>query len=129
MIFQPALLDAVLEGRKTVTRRICVGNPRSPWWRQHCAFAPGQIRAAQRGRGAPREANILIKDVRLELLGALIHASIVDAQIEIMREGFVSYGEFLDAWKRINGPRTWDPRTEVWRVEFELAEVLAGALS
>jgi len=40
--FQPHLAEAVIAGTKTVTRRLCSDNPRSPWWREECGLKVGR---------------------------------------------------------------------------------------
>ncbi len=51
MNFKPELADAVMARRKTVTRRKVSENPRSPWWRERCAYRVGQDVAICPGRG------------------------------------------------------------------------------
>jgi hypothetical protein len=51
VIFQPDLAEFVVAGRKTVTRRLCSDNERSPWFRDRCAHRPGESYAVQPGRG------------------------------------------------------------------------------
>lgn len=125
MIFQGELLDKVMTGEKTVTRRLCSDNRASPWWVVKCAFAPGAVRSAQRGRGQHREANIRIRAVELQTLKPLIHGELAAAEAEARLEGFASVAVMADAWRAINGPEMWDAALRVWRIEFVLAEFVA----
>jgi hypothetical protein len=107
--FQPELARAVLEGRKTVTRRLVSANPRSPWWQERCRLTPGASFAVCPGRGKPAIGRALVLGVTKMPLGRL------DAQ-EAAREGFASASEFEDAFAAINGG--YDPSAIVWRIEF-----------
>ncbi len=120
MNFRPELAQAVLDGRKTVTRRRMSSNPRSPWWRGGCslrvthsptgAFFPTY--AVTPGRGKPA-----IGRVEVLSIGAVRLGDIDDA--EAAREGFAHRGKFIEAWEEINGK--YDPDEIVWRVEFAIS--------
>lgn len=127
MIFQGALLDKVMAGEKTVTRRLCSDNRNSPWWVVRCAVAPAMVRKAQRGRGVTGEALIRIKGVERQTLGALIHGALDYADAEARLEGFANSSSFQTAWREINGAESWDPALKVWRIEFELLELVNPA--
>lgn len=127
VIFQGELLDKVMAGEKTVTRRLCSDNRNSPWWVVKCAFAPGAIRSAQRGRSKTREANIRILGVERQTLATLIHGALPDVEREARLEGFSSLAVMADAWREINGDGSWVPALKVWRIEFELHELVAPA--
>ena len=71
MIFRPELAAMVIAGEKTVTRRLCSENPRSPWWRERCALRPGQSFAVQPGRGKQSIGRARASSVQRELLGRL----------------------------------------------------------
>ena len=101
MIFQHTW-QAVLDGRKTQTRRIR---------RPRCEL--GQTRAVQPGRCEKGIARIVIQDVYQERLGSISDA---DARAE----GFASRNDFITSWEKIN--RTYDPDLLVWVVVFRLAE-------
>lgn len=116
MIFRPELAQAVLDGRKTVTRRLCSDNPRSPWWREICAFQVGRDYAVQAKRGTPAIGRVRVVDVRRETLIPMVGRRGPD---EAALEGFESAHAFRLAWVEING--RWDVLAEVWRVEFERA--------
>jgi hypothetical protein len=109
VIFRPELAAKVLAGEKTVTRRLCSPNPRSPWWRDRTDWPESM--AVQAKRGTPTLARIRILSVQREQLGLLTLA-------EALREGFESVTAFRVAWGQING--SYDPRALVWRVEFEV---------
>lgn len=114
MNFRPELADEVLAGRKTVTRRIANGNPRSPWWTGGCSLETGRDYAVCPGRGKGALARVVVTDTVLEPLGYLTDA-------EAVREGFADASGFAAAFEAING--SYDPEVLVWRVEF--GEVLS----
>lgn len=94
LTFRPELATAVMAGSKTVTRRLCSDNPRSPWWRERCGLTPGRA---------------LVVSVERKPLGVFDNA-------EVRREGFDGWAEFEAAWIAING--RYDEAVEVWRVEL-----------
>ena len=101
----------MLAGEKTVTRRLCSENPRSPWWRERCALAPGRTFAVQPGRGKPSIARAHAISVRREPLGTLSDG-------EARREGFATAKAFERAFTALLG--AYNPAALVWRVELEL---------
>ncbi|HZN72486.1 MAG TPA: ASCH domain-containing protein [Micromonosporaceae bacterium] len=107
--FRPELAAAVMTGAKTVTRRLCSANPRSPWWYERCAYQPGRSYAIQPGRGKPAVGRAVFVSVRREQLGELDDA-------EAQREGFPDWQTFEETWEQLNG--RYDPTAEVWRVEL-----------
>lgn len=124
MIFKPELAQKVMAGEKTVTRRIVSDNSRSPWWREKCGYAEGQVFAVQPGRGVKRIGHALVTNVSRERLGVL------DGD-EAAAEGFASWGEFQRAFCEINGE--YDPAVQVWRIAFMAistaeADVIAASL-
>lgn len=127
MIFQGELLDKVITGEKTVTRRLCSDNRASPWWVVKCALRPGLVRKAQRGRGVTGEAWIKIRGVELHTLKPLIHGELVAAEDEARLEGFASVAQMSEAWRAINGAQAWDATLKVWRIEFEFAGLVEAA--
>lgn len=58
MIFRPDMARAILDGRKTETRRPVSDNPNSPWWRGACAYEEGRDYALCPGRSKPAIARI-----------------------------------------------------------------------
>lgn len=107
--FRPELAAAVMDGSKTVTRRLVSDNPRSPWWREACRLMPGRTYAVQPGRGKVAIGRAEVLSVRRERLGDVNHA-------EARREGFADQPEFARAFAAING--WYDKDAEVWRVEL-----------
>jgi hypothetical protein len=110
--FTPSLAQAVLDGRKTVTRRLVSPNPRSPWASGACRLKVGKTYAVCPGRGKHAVARVEITAVRRAPLGHL-------TRDEARREGFESAADFEQAWAAINGG--YDPTALVWRVGFRLA--------
>ena len=108
--FQPHLAEAVIAGRKTVTRRLCSDNPRSPWWRQECGLKVGRDYAVQPGRGKAAVGRAVVVSVERQRLGHIDHD-------EARREGFFSPGHFVATFISING--SYDTAAEVWRVELQ----------
>ncbi len=110
MNFRPELASAVMGGGKSVTRRLVSDNPRSPWWREQCAYRVGQEVAICPGRGKHAIGKARIVSVERVALGVLDDA-------EAKREGFPSASHFIDGWAAING--TYDPDALVWRIGLE----------
>jgi hypothetical protein len=108
--FQPHLAEAVMAGTKTVTRRLCSDNRRSPWSREQCRLKVGRDYAVQPGRGKPAIGRAVVVSVNIGALGYL------DDE-EARREGSASADEFEATWRAING--RYDPDTLVWRVELK----------
>lgn len=131
MNFKPELAEAVLAGRKTVTRRLVSENPRSPWFKGRCALQVGRTYAVCPGRGKPAIGRVLVRHVDQQRLGDPFGLTLGDrlegdacAQEAAFREGFESVVAFKLAWLKING--TYDPDARVWRVEFELHDGRSG---
>lgn len=116
MIFERELADKVMAGDKTVTRRLCSDNPRSPWWREKCALAPGKVVTVNPGRGVVNIGRIEVVSARRMLLREGFG---VWPDREAQLEGFETFEKFRRAWPEINGE--WDPEALVWRVEFKVA--------
>lgn len=112
MNFKPELVELILTGRKTQTRRVVSDNPRSPWYRERCALKVNHAYAVCPGRGKAAVAKVLIVNrpwrQRVD--------QITDG--DAVAEGFISRTDFEDYWRRLHG--SYDPDTEVWRVEFAL---------
>jgi hypothetical protein len=124
VIFRPELAQKVLAGEKTVTRRVVSDNPRSPWWRDECAYNVGQDYAVQPGRGKPTIGRLRIIRVTRQALGEAFGqfgdratADRPDVRREARLEGFNDAVAFQLAWLKIN--RTYDESALVWRVEFK----------
>lgn len=112
MNFRPELASAVMGGGKTVTRRLCVDNPRSPWFVWGCGIKVGRDYAVCPGRGKSAIGRVRVTDVRREPLGHL-------DDDEARREGFCSAAAFEEAFAAINGK--YDAGLQVWRIAFEVA--------
>lgn len=115
MIFKPELAQAVLDGRKTVTRRAMSDNPRSPWSRLRCAYRPGKQYAVQPGRAKRAIGHLEIISVKRSDL------RLDDA--EAQREGFDSAIAFKQAWTAMHG--SYRARQVVWRLEFAYVHMQA----
>jgi hypothetical protein len=111
MIFKPELAEAVMAGTKTVTRRLCSDNPRSPWAHDRGPWRTGKVVTVQPGRGVTNIGHVRILSMRRERLGRL------DAP-EAKREGFDSVEAFEATFEGLNGG--YDERAWVWRLEFEV---------
>ena len=109
MNFRPELAAKVLDGSKTVTRRLASSNPRSPWYEGGCGLKVGRDYAVCPGRGKPQLGRVVVTAVELMRLGR-VHPA------EALREGFESVAEFEEAFAGING--ACDPDWLVWRIEF-----------
>jgi hypothetical protein len=118
VIFRSELSAKVMAGEKTVTRRLCSPNPRSPWWRERCRYRVGQRFAVQRGRGKQGKAigYARVVSVHKERLSDAFKPGRV--RIEAMREGFPNGTAFRAAFADINGKVHGS--TYVWRIEFEV---------
>lgn len=108
--FRPDLAEAVVAGRKTVTRRLVSDNPRSPWWREKCAYRVGQEVAVCPGRGKHAIGRAVVVSVERMTLGIL-------GRDEAQAEGFAGPIAFVEGWEAING--TYDPYAIVWRIGLE----------
>lgn len=111
--------DALIQGRKTVTRRI--------WKDVHASkFKPGMPVEAWSRRpswGGKRIGTIRIVDVRKESLFRMIDEPEY-GKTEIQKEGGLwdTPGEFVAGF--VEGGRVTSDAPDVWRVEFELLEVV-----
>ena len=114
MNFAPDLADKILAGEKTVTRRMPSDNPRSPWWRERCAFEVGRDYAICPGRRKSAVGRMRIVDVRLEPLGR------VRRDGEVRREGFDDLVGFYERWSGMHG--AVDTDRDVWRIAFEVVD-------
>jgi hypothetical protein len=107
--FRPELAAKVMAGQKTVTRRLCSENPRSPWWTGGCKLQVGRDYAVCPGRGKDQIGRVQIRSVTREPLG---HPSDHEAQLE----GLPNAESFESTFEAINGK--YDPDAIVWRIEF-----------
>jgi hypothetical protein len=123
--FRPELAQAILDGRKTVTRRLVSDKPRSPWFRERCTLKVDHSYAVCPGRGKPAIGRVRVVSTHLERLGDVFGETAApddnppDSMREAIAEGFTeSVQAFKETWTAINGG--YDPEALVWRVEFTL---------
>lgn len=109
MIFRRELAERVLAGEKTVTRRLCSENPRSPWWRERCAYPEGKVFTVNPGRGVERIGEARVVKCERQWLGFL-------SDDEARAEGFADAAAFQAGFEAING--RYNPTVLVWRIEF-----------
>lgn len=110
MIFKPELANAILAGRKTVTRRLVSDNPRSPWHPDRAPKLVGKRVAIQPGRGKQAIGSARVLAVSREPRFIPVRISHVEAR----REGCVGRTHFEVLWERLHG----DPTRpyDVWRL-------------
>lgn len=101
MIFAEPMLQAILDGRKTQTRR------------RSSRYRVGKDYALQAGRGRPGVpgARIRITEKRRQRLGEI-------TTTDAIAEGFEGRARFLDYWAALHG--RVDPALWVYAYEFEL---------
>lgn len=104
MMFDKFCVDKILEGKKTVTRRL-------PKGRQPAIV--GKIHKLKIDRTKKTYGLILITDCYLEAI-----KNIDDK--EAKKEGFETRKEYLDYFMNINNINVLDDHDLVWRIEFEL---------
>jgi hypothetical protein len=102
MMFKKDLLEMVLSGRKTQTRRL-----------HKNLLKEKQKYVVKRNWYKNTEYYIQIKKVYPQKLGDV-------SEEEAIKEGFSGLDKFREAWIRING--SWNPEMVVTVYEFELAE-------
>lgn len=107
MIFKPELVEKILAGEKTETRRVVKPGE------TECRYVPARDYALQPGRRRRVVGRIAITNVHRERLGEITHEG-------ALREGFPTVRAFLDYWRRLHG--RVDPEQEVWVIGFELEE-------
>lgn len=112
MIFRPDLAAKVMDGEKTVTRRICSENERSPWFKGGCKVVVGKDYAVCPGRGEHSIGRVLVLRVWKERL----YLAFTDREARL--EGFENARELRRAFASINGELA--AHTHVWRIEFEV---------
>ena len=104
MMFDKFCIDKILEGKKTVTRRL-------PKGRQPARI--GKIHKLKIDRTKKTYGLILITDCYLEAI-----KNIDDK--EAKKEGFETRKEYLDYFMNINNIDILNDYDLVWRIEFEL---------
>jgi hypothetical protein len=104
VIFRPALIEKILAGEKTQTRRPVNGRINSP-------YRPGCTYAVQPGRGQKAVARIRVLHVHRAKLGDLSPAG-------ALAEGFPDRETFFGYWLGLYG--TIDFEQPVWALHFEV---------
>jgi hypothetical protein len=135
--FRPELVLAILENRKTVTRRIMQKQPLEP----PTVGLYNPIRVKKSGEeypapevfgawcdgwdlpcqyGAPGDG-LRVKGTRLSLEILAISAERIQdiTDSEAVKEGVASRDEFEALWRKINGDESWESNPWVWRIEFK----------
>jgi hypothetical protein len=102
LIFKGEHLDKVLAGVKTQTRRS-----------SYPKVKIGQTVRLRRGYSKPLQEAIVIKGVYTQILGEI-------TENDVVKEGFKTRDEFIEAWSRLYG--SWAPGKSVWVIDFVLAE-------
>ncbi len=118
MMFKRELARAIVEGKKTATRRAVSTNPRSPWrpWNPNDHSYPvDNVFTVNPGRGVPRIAECEVTGRGLSALGSMTEET-------ARAEGFPDLEAFQETWLKING--NVKPSTPVHVVEFVLVKVL-----
>lgn len=112
MNFRPELAEAVIAGRKTVTRRaVNPDNPQSPYHPDRAESIVGKRIAICPGRGKRRIGSATVAGVTRELF----YPAAIDDR-EAIREGFDDRAAFKATWLDLHG--NVQP-VEVWRIELE----------
>lgn len=109
MIFKPELIEKVLTGEKTVTRR--------PARTRYCSYRRGNTYAIQSGRGKKGIGYIRIVGTQRERL-FLGNPAYCESEAE--PEGYESWSDFRRDWTKLYGK--FDPELPVWRIRFVLVD-------
>lgn len=133
MLFKPELIEKILKGEKTQTRRIKKPGERLtkypdgrkvavvgalPDVTRHIKWVVGQTYAIQPGRGKEGVARLRVLDIRVEVARDI-------SESDAIAEGFSGVAEFLEVFERINGKGALDK--EVYVLTFELVEAPKNA--
>ena len=116
MIFGPEMVEKVLAGEKTETRRLVKYKDGRE---VPCRYAVGGDYALQPGRTEPGVPGVRLRvlSVSREHLGQMEHG-------KALREGFTGTGEFFRYWGGLHGrgpsARVVPDLVEVWVIRFEL---------
>lgn len=103
MLFKPYLVEPILKGAKTETRRL---------WKRCLVKVGSNYKAKTNFRSNSAFATIKIAYIRREKLGNI---NIDDAK----KEGCRSLNEFKRIW--IDSHGSWQPDTQIFVIGFELA--------
>ena len=140
IIFRPEMVRAILDGKKTVTRRIVkpgknpFESPMILWVRESVAvisglfFLPARIDYLYAADGkssllAYRPSMYMPKAAcRLRLLVSNVSMQWLHEidECDAAREGFESRQHFIRSWERHNGNGSFSRNQFVWRIEFEI---------
>lgn len=132
MIFKPEMVEKILAGEKTVTRRPVKYERIQPFGgftelvevARACRYEVGKDYAVQpvieegpgKGRGGKEVARLFVVRIAREPLGGGLDRSISEAE----REGFEDWPAFVLYWQGLYG--SYDPNQLVDRIEFERVE-------
>lgn len=114
MNFRPELAEAVIAGRKTVTRRVVSDNPRSPWSDDRAPQLVGKRVAICPGRGKHQIGSARVLSVIRENFNP---SKITDE--EARHEGFRDRNAFLHTWHELHPKSVVLP---VWRIALGYVE-------
>jgi hypothetical protein len=128
VIFKPGLVEKIIVGKKTMTRRpvkdgetACALdiNRTTTRFVPGCRYVPGRDYAVQRGRGGSEVARIRIVTVAIEQLGDITPEDALAEGFARTRTGS-PLDEFFAYWKRLH--RRVDRAEWVWAIRFELTQ-------
>lgn len=128
MIFKPGLLERILAGKKTMTRRpvkpgelACELDLARTTTRfvAGCRYVPGRDYAVRAGKTAPGIGRIRITAVRLEHLGDITPQ-------DAIAEGFKRTDEFFAHWQQLHG--AVEREQWVWAISFDLVREMPARL-
>lgn len=124
MIFKPEMVEKILAGQKTVTRRPvkledggyggAIFLPCRYEANKTYAIQPVIEEGPGKGRGGKEVARLFVVRIDRESLGGGLEWSIYEAE----REGFEDWPAFREYWTRLYG--SYDPTQLVDRIEFQL---------
>lgn len=118
MIFKQVLVDQILAGNKTMTRRpVNFENPRSHYWHENCRYRVGSKITIQANYNGPAPARGVVTGLRRE---RWIDISEADAVAEGFRadDQGPAHSHFLAYVKQLYP--ALDPHADCWVIEFEL---------
>jgi len=104
MLFKPEHEQMILEGKKTVTRRV---------WKRPMVKVGGIYKAKLKMLDKKYFAKIKVLKLYKQKLKEIMVR-------DIEKEGYSSLSEFVDIWKKIN--KSWEGDTEVYVIEFEVVK-------
>ncbi len=121
MIFKPEMVEKILAGEKSVTRRPVKWEDTGFEVRNlPCKYEVGKDYAVQPGRGKKAVGRIRVLDVQRGRLGV----AATWPRAEARREGFKVWRDLMHYWAVLYGG--YDPTQLVDRIEFELLPEEAG---